>query len=62
MLYFLFLHFRLIILSAGYFAGQFDVILDFLVVVEKVRSVELFLVFNFLFAVQVVGVFVVCLF
>ena len=50
MLYFLFLHFRLTILSAGYFAGQFNAILDFVVVVvdEKVRSVELFLVFHLL--------------
>ena len=47
----LFLHFRLTFLSAGYFAGQFNAILDFFVVaVEKVRSVELFLVFHLLFA------------
>ena len=37
------------ILSAGYFAGQFNAILDFLAVVEKVHSVELFLVFHLLF-------------
>ena len=34
-----------------YFAGQFNAILDFVAVVEKLRSVELFLVFHLLFAV-----------